>query len=613
MDLGSLRRKVRCHLDQHMYESAVFLADKLVTMSGGHEDDVYTLAQAYFRAGLHHRAIYTVVEAGLVERHSKFRFLVAKCHVVKENWEEALAVLGDGASAAEEPPPADAAEDYRAAMSLLRGNIYDAMDDRDQAVLAYRTALRHDCCCYEAFKHLTEHHLLTSADEQALISEIAFGGDDAWLELLYRAKVNRYDAARAAGPPPPSPSDAGTGSAMVTDDAAQPRSSIAHLDTLESSYNLSGNLDLLAHRAEVQYYSHDFRAALATCREILQRDPHHLSCLPVYLCTLHELGEKNDLFYQAHQLVDEHPQAAVSWFAVGCYYHLTGNYDSSRRYFEKATHLDNWFAPAWLGYGNAFAAQVNPVSTVCASWNSAAERRWPVCRTSLTKRWLPIGLPQNCSAAVTCVHSSSAWSALVPTTCRWLSDTLSKPRMSAPTTRSSTTRWACCITETRTMAVRESISSACWTSAAIADASKPGRPRCQTSVTPAGSWVRTALIHAAQARPLTASWHMCGRALRRGDWVLQQGANGGAKERGDLCVARLHAPSEGRLASHRHWWVSACCFRRDSVSRPPSLPQTALVLTGYYHQALGLKSEDTFATEMLRNAFEEIAQEPFQV
>ena len=59
------------------------------------------------------------------------------------------------------------------------------MDDRDQAVLAYRTALRHDCCCYEAFKHLTEHHLLTSADEQALISEIAFGGDDAWLELLY--------------------------------------------------------------------------------------------------------------------------------------------------------------------------------------------------------------------------------------------------------------------------------------------------------------------------------------------------------------------------------------------------------------------------------------------
>lgn len=30
----------------------------------------------------------------------------------------------------------------------------------------------------------------------------------------------------------------------------------------------------------------------------------------------------------------------------------------------------------------------------------------------------------------------------------------------------------------------------------------------------------------------------------------------------------------------------------------------------YYHQALGLKSEDTFATEMLRTAFEEIGKEP---
>jgi hypothetical protein len=37
---------------------------------------------------------------------------------------------------------------------------------------AYRTALHQDCCCYEAFKHLTEHHLLTSDDEQTLLSEV---------------------------------------------------------------------------------------------------------------------------------------------------------------------------------------------------------------------------------------------------------------------------------------------------------------------------------------------------------------------------------------------------------------------------------------------------------
>ena len=266
---------------------------------------------------------------------------MAKCHVVKENWEEALQVLGaDDAPAAEGDGAAGG--DYRSAMSLLRGTVYDALDDRDRAVEAYRIALHHDCCCYEAFKHLSEHHLLTSDDEQTLISEIEFGEENGWIELLYRARVDRYEAARTKGPAPPSPADP---YAMMTDDG--PRvPPLVHLDALENNYNLAGNLDLMSHRAEVQYYSHDCRAALATCRAILQRDPHNLTCLAVYLCALHELHQKNELFYQAHKLVDEHPQAAVSWFAVGCYYHLTGNYDSSRRYFEKATHLDNWFAPA---------------------------------------------------------------------------------------------------------------------------------------------------------------------------------------------------------------------------------------------------------------------------
>jgi hypothetical protein len=59
----------------------------------------------------------------------------------------------------------------------------------------------------------------------------------------------------------------------------------------------------MSHRAEVQYYSHDFRAAVATCRDILQGDPHHLTCLPVYLCTLHELEQKNELFYREYFLL----------------------------------------------------------------------------------------------------------------------------------------------------------------------------------------------------------------------------------------------------------------------------------------------------------------------
>lgn len=360
--LERLRSKVSEFVERHMYDSAVFLADKLVTMSGGQEEDVYTLAQAYYQAGLHQRAIHVVKKAELLKSspgpQDKFRFLVAKCHIVKEEWDEALAVLQTNEEAQDEPEPAPAA-DFRSSMSLLRGTIYDAMDDRENAALAYRRALQLDCFCYEAFQRLTQHHLLGAEEEQSLIAGIEFGGEEAWLELLYRAKVTRYENASRVLPPL-SP-DLGDGSMhMATeheDERATPPSLTLHLDELESEHNLAGNLDLKAHRAEIQYYNYEHRAAVVTCRDILERDPHNLTCLPVYLCTLHELQQKNELFYQAHKLVDNHPQSAVAWFAVGCYYHLTGNYDSARRYFEKATHLDNWFAPAWLGYGNAFAAQ----------------------------------------------------------------------------------------------------------------------------------------------------------------------------------------------------------------------------------------------------------------
>jgi ABC-type nitrate/sulfonate/bicarbonate transport system ATPase subunit len=36
--LGALRRKIAAQLESHEYESAVFLADKLVSMSNGAED-----------------------------------------------------------------------------------------------------------------------------------------------------------------------------------------------------------------------------------------------------------------------------------------------------------------------------------------------------------------------------------------------------------------------------------------------------------------------------------------------------------------------------------------------------------------------------------------------
>ncbi len=55
--------------------------------------------------------------------------------------------------------------------------------------------------------------------------------------------------------------------------------------------------------------------------------------------------------------MEEYPDRAVSWFGVACYYLCIGRYENARRYFGKATTVDASFAPAWLGFGHAFAAQ----------------------------------------------------------------------------------------------------------------------------------------------------------------------------------------------------------------------------------------------------------------
>ena len=55
--------------------------------------------------------------------------------------------------------------------------------------------------------------------------------------------------------------------------------------------------------------------------------------------------------------MEEYPDRAVSWFGVACYYLCICRYESARNYFGKATTVDASFAPAWLGFGHAFAAQ----------------------------------------------------------------------------------------------------------------------------------------------------------------------------------------------------------------------------------------------------------------
>jgi len=108
--------------------------------------------------------------------------------------------------------------------------------------------------------------------------------------------------------------------------------------------------------------------------------------LPVHICSMTRLKLHSELFSLAHQLVEEYPQQAVSWFGVGCYYHMVGDFESARRFFSKATTLNHRFAPAWVGFGHAFAAQDESDQAMAAY--RTASRLFPGSHIP----WLGIGM-----------------------------------------------------------------------------------------------------------------------------------------------------------------------------------------------------------------------------
>lgn len=116
--LEQLRTRVADCLDKHLFTTAVFFADKLVTLSDGAAEDVYRLAQArsaprasaargltarfaqaYVHSGQHHRALAFLRAEKLTSAGERFVHLAGLCLIAARQWEEAIELLGDGRSA----------------------------------------------------------------------------------------------------------------------------------------------------------------------------------------------------------------------------------------------------------------------------------------------------------------------------------------------------------------------------------------------------------------------------------------------------------------------------------------------------------------------------------
>ena len=123
------------------------------------------------------------------------------------------------------------------------------------------------------------------------------------------------------------------------------------------TWGLGGNADVAASHAELLIRRGRFNEAFEMTAAVLDKDPFAESVLPAHLTAAVSLGKKHELFSLGHKLIKAQPERAASWYAAGCYYFCTGQYASARHYFAKATSFDRNFAPAWIGFAQAFAAQ----------------------------------------------------------------------------------------------------------------------------------------------------------------------------------------------------------------------------------------------------------------
>lgn len=184
--------------------------------------------------------------------------------------------------------------------------------------------------------------MLTSAEEANLVSSLRFGVENGWLSSFYSCLIKKYDKAE-----------------NIESKFAELERLPGDLNSQETSvsYSLKNNADLIACKAEYYHQCGEYQKCFELTTSLFERDPFHLKCTLVHIATAMELGHKNELYLMACNLVKDYPQKAISWFAVGCYYYCIRQFDQSRRYFSKATSLDGTFAPAWIGFGNAFAAK----------------------------------------------------------------------------------------------------------------------------------------------------------------------------------------------------------------------------------------------------------------
>lgn len=184
---------------------------------------------------------------------------------------------------------------------LLKGVVYEVMDNCVLVIDCYKDVFRNDVYCFEVFDLFVFYYMLMDKEERELLV-LFFFFEQCMLEevdllkFLYESKMKKY--------------------CKLID--------FKFFFGLES---FNDNLDIVVGMVEWYFYNCSYYFLYKMILVVLFLDLYYEVCLFIYIICLVELKKINELFLLGYKLVDNYSYKVVVWYVVGCYYYVIEKYE----------------------------------------------------------------------------------------------------------------------------------------------------------------------------------------------------------------------------------------------------------------------------------------------
>ncbi|KAK4700979.1 anaphase-promoting complex subunit 6, partial [Phenoliferia sp. Uapishka_3] len=338
-------------MTQHLYSTANFWGSKIFGLTGN-PNDAFWLAQVHFYTHQFAQAENiltalrpphptsgeppTALPRRLTDSSLACRYLAAQCQVRLGKWEEALEMVGRGqilGNVGGNEDQGDGGVKLTASTAHLRGLIHLHLGATDLAKDSFVEALSRDVKCFESFEMLVGSEMMSSDEEWDFIQGLRYqaqtGEDAEFVRMMYTVRLKKI---------------------KHRDEMTVAR------QRLTDEFGLGDDPDVLFGLADELYTGMRFAECFRVTSKVLAIHSSHRPTLPLHLACMHHLPNlRSRLYLLAQELVENEPDDAISWYAVGLWYFAGRRWEESRRYFGKSVLIDSRFGPAWIAFAHSYA------------------------------------------------------------------------------------------------------------------------------------------------------------------------------------------------------------------------------------------------------------------